>query len=383
MTEWSAVEAALTDPRGRRTPAEFLAADRTVLMRPGLYTWWVDEAGAADLAKALGLPVAAGVIYMGQAGATKPSGRTSSATLWSRISRNHLGGRARSSTLRRTLAGVLWDVLGLEDGDDPKLQAWICRHLRVIAVPVVDVDGLMRLEAVMLAALDPPLNLRDRPSTLLRARVSELRVPLRRPEDDTDDADSAYRGPASGGSAPRGTYRDSDGAKVEFAAARAAWSVAARDVLVGVACRYHAVITYKELAEEVQRAAGIRTGMQVRHWIGGVLERLAIDGAQRQEPMLCALCVQLDGTVGDGYAGAIEVTGGAQPADLDQHAAEERLACHRHFGAKHPADGGRPALTPQVAERRERQRRREVPAPRLCPTCFMELPLSGKRDTCS
>jgi hypothetical protein len=241
MTEWSAVQAALTDPRGQRTPAEFLAGGRSAVGWPGLYTWWVDEAGAADLTAGLGSPVRVGLIYAGQAGATRwPSGTTSAATLWSRISRNHLGGNVRSSTFRRTLAAVLSDVLDLDDRDDPKLQEWIRGHLRVIAVPVDDADGLKSLEAAMLAALNPPLNLDDRPATPLRSRLSELRVPRQRPEDDADDEESA---------------------------------------------------------------------------------------------------------------------------DL-------------------PADGGRPALTPQVAERRERQRRQEVSAPRLCPACLIELPLSGLCDTC-
>ena len=45
------------------------------LSRPGLYSWWVDREGAADLSAGLGHRVRPGRIYAGQTGATKwPSG---------------------------------------------------------------------------------------------------------------------------------------------------------------------------------------------------------------------------------------------------------------------------------------------------------------------
>jgi hypothetical protein len=56
------------------------------LAKPGLYSWWIDDAGAADLSRGLGHLVAPGLIYAGQAGATKePSGKTSGATLALRV----------------------------------------------------------------------------------------------------------------------------------------------------------------------------------------------------------------------------------------------------------------------------------------------------------
>src|SRR5205807_10422663 len=65
---------------------------RTDLDQPGLYAWWVDREGAAQL----GFPVPncdVTLAYMGQAGATKwPSEMRSSATLLSRIKSQHLGG---------------------------------------------------------------------------------------------------------------------------------------------------------------------------------------------------------------------------------------------------------------------------------------------------
>ncbi|WP_261563309.1 DUF6884 domain-containing protein, partial [Frankia tisae] len=362
-SEMGALTAALTDQTRARTPAEFLAVGRAGFNRPGLYSWWVDEAGAGDLVAGLGMTFAPGLIYAGQAGATRwPSGRRSTSTPWARIAGMHLGGRAEFSTFRRTLSAALRDMISLDGEGTQRLDAWIGRHLRVIAVAVDDADELGRLEDAVLATLDPPLNLRGRPTTALRARLSERRGSRTSRDDDEDDA-SPGEGPGGGAretaaSASTGTYREADGAKVDFATARAAWAEAARDVLISVAGRYHAVTTYGELAEDVQRASGIRTTMLQMHWIGGVLGRVAEDCGSRGEPLLSALCVQKEeGIVGEGYAGAVEAVRGHRPEDPDQHAAEERLACHRHFGATLPPDGGRPALTRQVAARRDRQNR--------------------------
>ena len=182
-------------------------------------------------------------------------------------------------------------------------------------------------------------------------------------------------------SAP-GTWREADGSAVRWADAEAAWALDAREVLLGVACVYRAVITYKELAAEVQRS-DVHTRSGLQNWIGGVLERVARDCARRGEPQLTALCVRQDGTVGDGYVGAIEGTRGVRPKDADEHAAAERLECHRFFGADLPADGGSPALTEQVVARRRRALPTPHPRPAtLCPTCFTEMPLSGRCDAC-
>ncbi len=48
----------LTTPSSRRSPGEFLATNGRGLRSPGLYSWWVDADGAADLAVGLGEPVA-------------------------------------------------------------------------------------------------------------------------------------------------------------------------------------------------------------------------------------------------------------------------------------------------------------------------------------
>lgn len=168
-------------------------------------------------------------------------------------------------------------------------------------------------------------------------------------------------------------------------AARDAWAGAARPVLLDVARDYHSVIRYKELADEVQRQSGIRTKQLIQHWIGDVLERVALDCKDRAEPILTSLVVDSSGSVGNGYASAVRTVTGATPTDADDHAAEERLRCHRHFEAPDlPTDGGAPALTPQMTRRRKRTHRQSTPPPRpkICLTCYIQLPSSGLCQNC-
>jgi hypothetical protein len=166
----------LSDRSRALSPQELRAGGHHDLMVPGLYSWWVDDRGAADLSRGLGLLVPGGLIYAGQAGATRwPSGQRTRGTLWDRITGMHLGGAAEFSTFRRTLAAILRPVLGLDAEDDPKLSAWISTHLGVNPVPVPDPDRLAEIETAVLDLLDPPLNLRGRPPTPIRAKLAGLR----------------------------------------------------------------------------------------------------------------------------------------------------------------------------------------------------------------
>ena len=87
-----------------------------------------------------------------------------------------------------------------------------------------------------------------------------------------------------------------DAAEVGVEESRAAWAEAARPILIEVAQHYHAVITYKDLATEVQRVTGIQGSQQMHYWIGDVLSRVSRDAFSRGEPLLSALCVKADGT---------------------------------------------------------------------------------------
>ena len=180
------------------------------------------------------------------------------------------------------------------------------------------------------------------------------------------------------------TRRIADGSPVEWSDAIAAWAAAGGPVLEAVARNYGAYVTYQEMAEAVQHATGIHTGVPFRHWIGRVLGALASARHPTDEPLLTSLVVRADGTVGDGYAIPVAEREGTTPTDLDWHAAGERLNCYRYFGAQLPAGGGVPTLTRPVAARRARSRRSAPTQPRgLCPICSIELPSSGRCDTCA
>ncbi len=183
------VEAALQalDGLPQRERASTWPADPRGLDSPGLYSWWVDGVGAADLSNGLGHTVNAGRIYAGLTGATKwPSGTTGKATLRSRIRSQHIGGRIRGSTFRLTLAAALRDTLdltvtgpkALSPESERRLSAWIANHLEVAVHPFPDPDALADLEHRVLARLDPPLNLDGVQPTPIRLRLAQLRAAL-------------------------------------------------------------------------------------------------------------------------------------------------------------------------------------------------------------
>jgi hypothetical protein len=168
-----------------------------------------------------------------------------------------------------------------------------------------------------------------------------------------------------------------DAAEVGLEESRDAWAEAARPILIEVAKHYHQVITYKDLATRVQWVTGVRSTQQMHYWIGDVLKRVSIESSSRGEPLLSALCVSSDGSVGERYATAVAATTDDLTDDGDDHAAAQRLACYRYFEASDlPADGGSPALTPQLTARRARAKKvRLAEAPiDVCPTCHTQLP---------
>jgi len=178
-----------------------------------------------------------------------------------------------------------------------------------------------------------------------------------------------------------------DAAEVGIEESREAWAEAARPILIEVARHYHQVITYKDLATQAQHVTGVRSTQQMHYWIGDVLKRVSTESFGRGEPLLSALCVSSDGSVGERYASAVAAT----TADLadngtgdgDDHAALQRLACYRHFEAADlPADGGSPALTPQLTARRARAKKvRLAEAPiDVCPKCHTQLPATKVCD---
>jgi hypothetical protein len=168
-------------------PAAEWPGSLTGLEKPGLYAWFCDADGAADLSEALAITVPAGLLYVGQAGAwSSRQGKPSAATLGKRIGRQHLGRRFGSSTLRRTLAAILAGHLSLrpldrrklDEGGEVQLTGWMVRHLSVAVFPVAGGEHLLTLEERVVQSLRPPLNIDHVCEGRLRTRVRELRSAL-------------------------------------------------------------------------------------------------------------------------------------------------------------------------------------------------------------
>jgi hypothetical protein len=91
------------------------------------------------------------------------------------------------------------------------------------------------------------------------------------------------------------------------------------------------VVTHKELAEAAQERSGLHTKQRVHYWIDDVLAAVSRDCASRGEPLLSALCVNREGSVGAAYGALVLELTGETPEDPDDHAAKQRLACHQFF----------------------------------------------------
>lgn len=171
----AAYAAVLLDPTRRRTFADIRALGGVALADPGLYVWFVDDAGAADLSAGLRMPLAPGLVYAGQAGGTLwPSGKRSDSSLWGRLTSDHFGRARKNSTLRRSFASILMESWQREV-TEAELTSWMIEHLTVSVVKHRDRDSLRAVEHRVLALLDPPLNLEHVPRSELRIRLSELR----------------------------------------------------------------------------------------------------------------------------------------------------------------------------------------------------------------
>ncbi|GAA6525522.1 hypothetical protein [Intrasporangium sp. DVR] len=183
------------------------------------------------------------------------------------------------------------------------------------------------------------------------------------------------------------------------------WIKHAYDVLVETAGQHNAVITYGELAEEVQRRSGLRTTAAMRTWVGELLKMVAQANHLRGEPALTALVVhKQDGQVGAGYDEVLRLEGAAvsDPHERELHAASARLQCYRHWCDDVPADAEPTLATPRrpagtttsgsrppagratvTARSAPRSRSHEERRGGVCPTCFMEMPVAGPCPNCS
>lgn len=185
QTDTEGIVARLSNPDEAEDPlriSEIPAAGDS----PGLYSWWADSKAIDLFAKVVGTVPADHCIYVGQTGATQPSGKSSQRTLTRRILSDHLRGNVGSSTFRKTISAILFEPLNLrlEKSDrlarnsNKRVSAWIKAHLRVVIVPYADRDSLLDVEKHVLASLDPPFNLKGVPKNDLRRRLKHLRKRL-------------------------------------------------------------------------------------------------------------------------------------------------------------------------------------------------------------
>ena len=91
------------------------------------------------------------------------------------IASMHLGSKHEFSTFRRTVGAVLASAAGRDEIDEVGLTEWMYLHLRVQVIPYLDADSLGQIEQEVLAALDPPLNLKGMRDSALRKRIKDLR----------------------------------------------------------------------------------------------------------------------------------------------------------------------------------------------------------------
>jgi hypothetical protein len=145
---------------------------------PGLYAWWSLPGALPEIAGSLHPDGERELLYVGIA----RSGPSSRATLRSRVVGNHIRGTTGQSTLRRSLASLLYEQQGwhsrftdrplLLADDEARLNDWMQEHL---AVSWAVHEQPWTIEAEVIAELTPPLNQSANSSHPLYRHVREAR----------------------------------------------------------------------------------------------------------------------------------------------------------------------------------------------------------------
>ena len=129
-------------------------------------------------------------------------------------------------------------------------------------------------------------------------------------------------------------YRLANGSPVTTESARAIWAAVAREVLEEISST--ATITHSELARQLQQRSGVYTRTPISEWLPSVL------------------------------------------VDLD----DAQLVSRVRADVVHaPARTRTRSVAPRTRAEPAPRKRQEAP-PAICPTCFMQLPASGRCDTC-
>lgn len=187
-----------------------------------------------------------------------------------------------------------------------------------------------------------------------------------------------------------------DGDFVDQVEAIKAWGKAAQEVLVETAGA-GSTIEYQAFARALQNRSGIHTKQPTGKWVGPLLGIVARQCNQQQLPLLTALVVRRDGTVGPAYDEILRFARiPAVIGDREEHAAQQREAAHRRWlGQTAPAAeagnapaqqrAGRATIAGKVPDRARAAGSRTKPEPlqgNICPRCFMQMSLTGVCDNC-
>lgn len=165
-------------------PVRVTVARQSLPDRPGLYAWWTETDSIPGVPKCPHPDVPdLQLFYVGIA----PRDVASSATLSSRVVKNHLRGNTGASTFRFTLAALLMDSLGftpqqtktksvLPASQNAGLSKWQEAHLRMTW-------GEYRepwlIEDEVVARLQPPLNLAGNSSHPFHSTLTNARARFR------------------------------------------------------------------------------------------------------------------------------------------------------------------------------------------------------------
>ena len=153
-------------------------APEAVPSEPGLYAWWSLPGALPGIAGPLHPDDAHELLYVGIA----RSGPSSHATLRSRVVGNHIRGTTGQSTLRRSLASLLYQQEGwrsrftdrplLVPDDETRLNEWMQENL---ALSWAVHEHPWTVEAQVIAELTPPLNQSANSSHPMYRHVREAR----------------------------------------------------------------------------------------------------------------------------------------------------------------------------------------------------------------
>ncbi|TNU73674.1 hypothetical protein FH969_10095 [Miniimonas arenae] len=199
-----------------------------------------------------------------------------------------------------------------------------------------------------------------------------------------------------------GTWHDAaPEVQVEFDVAVQAWVEATVPLLEEVAGRYGGYVLYGDLAHELFERTGYRTRMLSGNWMGKVLSPVQRATSTDGRPPLTSLVVHADGSVSDGYITHGHLGGFTDDVARQNAAAADRLTCYRLYADDVP-DDAQPRMTTAWVDRygegprphREKSERAAARAakaaaaaraeepPAICPSCFMQLPVSGVCGSC-